>query len=169
MALSSRDVYLLDGKYFFKNGWRYRKAFGPHGRERFAYHAHPERLRRLHGPKEFAVQMPGNQFAIHRFFNRVSDSLGHNRRAHFLGRTEGPANDIHRRAGPGAVLDSDNFGPGGQSFQAIPNGILPLCTSCRKLNRLAKFLETFERLSLPLQRKYLGEPLRLLRHAYRAP
>jgi hypothetical protein len=27
-----------------------------------------------------------------------------------------------------------------------------------KPNRLAKFLETYERLALPLQRKYLGEP-----------
>ena len=28
MALSSRDVYLLDGQYFFKNGWQYRKLLG---------------------------------------------------------------------------------------------------------------------------------------------
>ena len=28
MSLSSRDVYLLDGKYFFKDGWRYRKLLG---------------------------------------------------------------------------------------------------------------------------------------------
>ncbi len=28
MSLTSRDVYLLDGQYFFKNGWRYRKMLG---------------------------------------------------------------------------------------------------------------------------------------------
>jgi hypothetical protein len=37
-----------------------------------------------------------------------------------------------------------------------------------KPNRLAKFLETYERRALPLQRKY-RRALRLLRHAYRPP
>jgi hypothetical protein len=36
--------------------------------------------------------------------------------------------------------------------------IFDLRTYTIKPNRLAKFLETFERLALPLQRKYLGEP-----------
>lgn len=28
VALSSRDIYLLDGKYFFQDGWHYRKLLG---------------------------------------------------------------------------------------------------------------------------------------------
>ena len=36
--------------------------------------------------------------------------------------------------------------------------ICDLRTYTIKPNRLARFLETYERLALPLQRKYLGEP-----------
>src|ERR1700731_2637140 len=36
--------------------------------------------------------------------------------------------------------------------------IFDLRTYTTKPNRLARFLETYERLALPLQRKYLGEP-----------
>src|SRR6202023_4382684 len=36
--------------------------------------------------------------------------------------------------------------------------IFDLRTYTIKPNRLARFLETYERLALPLQRKYLGEP-----------
>src|ERR1700733_4079960 len=46
--------------------------------------------------------------------------------------------------------------------QSIGSGtrrmIFDLRTYTIKPNRLARFLETYERLALPLQRKYLGEP-----------
>jgi hypothetical protein len=28
LSLSNRDIHLLDGKYFFSDGWSYRKLFG---------------------------------------------------------------------------------------------------------------------------------------------